>query len=141
MPIKTCRNTLVGFAAALVCGLAWAGSPHFVGAVDIFRQGNSLFVSGKVAGLGSETQVEVIVTATAVCINPGQNRPKAANKQSVSDQNTFPVQNGKAEFDLTLTAAFQPDCSPPMTVQFQGVTVTGTTVSSGSFSTTVPGTF
>ena len=39
----------------------------------------------------------------------------------------FPVQNGKADFTLTATATFQPDCSPPMTVQFTDVTVTDTT--------------
>jgi hypothetical protein len=28
----------------------------------------------------------------------------------------LPVQNGKADFTLTATASFQPDCTPPMTV-------------------------
>jgi hypothetical protein len=37
------------------------------------------------------------------------------------------VQNGKAEFSLTLTATFQPSCSPPMTVRFTNVTVTDET--------------
>ena len=68
-----------------------------------------------------------MVTATAQCINPGQNHPKAANKESVSAEGDFPVQNGKANFSLTVTATFQPDCSPPMTVIFTNVTVTDTT--------------
>jgi hypothetical protein len=55
------------------------------------------------------------VTATAECINPGQKHPKAANKESVSAEGDFPVQNDKALFSLTLTASFQPECSPPMT--------------------------
>jgi hypothetical protein len=100
-----------------------AGSPHFVGAISITRSGNSLFVSGKEAGLGNETQVHIVVTATAECINPGSNKPKAANKESLSAEGDFPVQNGKANFSLTLTATFQPDCSPPMTVRFVDVTV------------------
>jgi hypothetical protein len=33
------------------------------------------------------------------------------------------VQNGKALFDLTVTATFQPDCTPPMTLVFSNVTV------------------
>jgi hypothetical protein len=37
------------------------------------------------------------------------------------------VQNGKAEFDLSLTAHFKPECSPPMTVVFSNVTVSDTT--------------
>ncbi len=40
---------------------------------------------------------------------------------------TFPVQNGKADWTLSVTATFQPDCSPPMTVVFTDVTVTDTT--------------
>jgi hypothetical protein len=62
-----------------------------------------------------------------VCINPGGNHPKAVNKESVSAEGDFPVQNGKAEFSLTLTATFTPECSPPMTVEFRNVTVTDET--------------
>jgi hypothetical protein len=61
--------------------------------------------------------------ATALCINPGSNHPQAANKESLSSEGDFPVQNGKANFSLTLTATFQPDCSPPMTVAFTDVMV------------------
>ena len=107
--------------------VAFAGSPHFVQDVTVTRSGNSLTVSGKEAGLGNEEQVHIVLTATAACINPGQHHPKAANKESVSAAGDFPVQNGKAEFTLTATATFSPDCSPPMTVVFTDVTVTDTT--------------
>jgi hypothetical protein len=102
-----------------------AGSPHFV-SVTATREGNSITVSGKEAGLGNETQVHIEVTATAECINGGHHHPKAENKESLSAEGDFPVQNGKANFELTLTASFQPDCSPPMTVQFSNVVVTDT---------------
>ena len=115
-----------------------AGSPHFVGGISVTRDGNSLTVSGKEAGLGNEDQVHIVITATALCINPGQNHPKAANKASVSAEGDFPVQNGKANFTLTLTATFQPDCTPPMTVVFTDVTVTDTT---SGISQSFPGTF
>ena len=128
-------------AAALVASLAattaLAGSPHFV-TLSVTREGNSLIVSGKEAGLGNEDQVHIVVTATAECINPGSKHPKAANKESVSAEGDFPVQNGKAEFSLTLTATFQPDCSPPMTVRFTNVTVTDET---SGISRSFPGTF
>lgn len=118
---------------------AWAGSPHFVDStVTATRTGDSLTVSGKEAGLGDEAQVHIVVTATALCINGGGNHPKAVNKESVSAEGQFPVQNGKANFSLTLTAVFQPPCSPPMTVAFTDVTVTDTT---NGISTTLPGTF
>ncbi len=107
---------------------AWAGSPHFVDAtVTCTSSGNTLTCSGKEAGLGDEAQVHIVVSATAECINPGGNHPQAANKESVSAEGDFPVQNGKANFSLTVTATFKPDCSPPMTVVFVDVTVTDTT--------------
>lgn len=103
----------------------FAGNPHFI-SVTATRSGDTLTVSGKEAGLGNETQVHIEVTATAECINPGSKHPKAANKESVSAEGDFPVQNGKATFELTLTASFQPDCSPPMTVRFSNVIVSDT---------------
>lgn len=39
-----------------------------------------------------------------------------ANKTSVSAAADEPVQNGKADYTISVTATFQPDCSPPMTV-------------------------
>jgi hypothetical protein len=50
-------------ATCLVLGLtatsAWAGSPHFVGTPKVTQSGSTLSVSGKVAGLGNETQIHV----------------------------------------------------------------------------------
>ena len=88
------------------------------------RAGASLTVASKKAGLGSETQVNIEVSAEAACLNPGQNFPSAESKETFTAAGTFPVQNGKALFSLTLTATFQPKCSPPMTVVFGDVTVT-----------------
>jgi len=128
MPRMTLFGVLVLSALALAVPAAWAGSPHFVDdTVTATVSGNSLIVSGKEAGLGDEAQVHIVVTATALCINGGGNHPKAVNKADASSQGDFPVQNGKAEFSLTLTATFQPPCSPPMTVQWTNITVTDTT--------------
>jgi hypothetical protein len=121
---------LISISAVVAIGTqtAFAGSPHFVSnTVSVSRSDNSLTVSGKEAGLGDEAQVHIVVTATAACINPGDHHPKAANKESLSAAGDFPVQNGKAEFSLTVTATFQPNCTPPMTVVFSNVTVTDTT--------------
>jgi hypothetical protein len=126
-------------ALAIAVPVALAGSPHFVDdSVSATRSGDSLIVSGKEAGLGDESQVHIVVSATALCINPGGNHPQAANKESVSSEGDFPVQNGKANFSLTLTATFQPQCSPPMTVEYTDVTVTDTT---NNISTSLSGTF
>lgn len=110
---------------AVAAPVAWAGSPHFV-TLSATSTDNSLTVSGKEAGLGDEEQVNIVVTATAECINKGEKHPKAANKESLSEEGTFPVQNGKAIFSLSLTASFQPECAPPMSVVFSDVTVTDT---------------
>ena len=123
---------LAAIAALTLClvGLAppaFAGSPHFVGTPTLSISGDTLTVSGKEAGLGNEDQIHVVVTADAACINPGGNHPEADNKESFNAAGDFPVQNGKANFSLTVVAAFQPNCSPPMTVVWSNVVVTDTT--------------
>jgi hypothetical protein len=134
---------LVAVAAFAVFAIAsqpaFAGSPHFINsATTISRSDNTLTVSGKEAGLGDEAQVHVVLSATALCINNGGNHPKAVNKTSVNAAGDFPVQNGKADFTLSVTATFQPSCSPPMTVSFTNVSVTDTT---NGITLNIPGTF
>jgi hypothetical protein len=121
-------SILVGitFVGVLTVTGAWAGSPHFV-SCSTTTSGNTLSVDGKEAGLGDEDQITVVVTATALCINNGGQHPKAVNKADVSSSENVPVQNGKAIFSFDVTATFQPDCTPPMTVEFTDVTVCDTT--------------
>jgi hypothetical protein len=126
---RTIRATL---AAVLMLGLlvtaVAAGSPHFIKSATVVTvSGNTLTVSGKEAGLGDEEQIHVVLTAEAQCINPGDHHPRAANKASFSSEGDFPVQNGKADFSLTVTATFQPDCTPPMSVEWLSVTLVDTT--------------
>ncbi|KNX37446.1 hypothetical protein [Luteipulveratus halotolerans] len=117
---------------------AMAGSPHFIkSATSASASGDTLTVSGKEAGLGDEDQVHIVLNATALCINNGGHHPKAVNKADVTGAGDFPVQNAKADFTLSATASFQPDCSSPMTVAFTGITVTDTT---NGISLSVPGT-
>lgn len=102
--------------------VALAGSPHFV-TCAVSVSGNTLTAEGKEAGLGNETQVHIVLTAEAACVNPGNQKPQAANKQTVTAEGTFPVQNGKAVFLLEATAVFSPNCSPPMSVEFSNISV------------------
>lgn len=117
---------------------AWAGNPHFVHDIGVSRAGDSLTVSGTETGLGNETQVDIQLTANAQCINPGQHHPKADNKEALAAAGTFPVQNGRADFTLTVTATFQPNCSPPMTVVFTNIVISDV---AHNLSVSVPGTF
>jgi hypothetical protein len=114
----------------VVAAPAFAGSPHYVGTPTVTRDGDALTVSGKVAGLGDETQINVAVTADVACVNPGNNEPKAENKGATIAEGTFTVQNGKALFSVTGTGTTDPDCSPPMTLRYSNVVVT---VSGDSF--------
>ena len=121
--------TALVLTTALVAAVSNA---HFVGTPTLTSSGTTATASGKVAGLGNVEQIHVTVSGDAACINPGSKHPKAANKESFSAEGDFPVQNGKALFSLTLTATFQPDCTPPMTVQWSNLSVT-VTADDGTF--------
>jgi hypothetical protein len=109
-----------------------AGSAHFVGTPTLTQSGNVLTVSGKVAGLGNETQITTTVTADAACVNKGNNEPAAENKDAVVATGTSPVQNGKANFTVSGSATMDPSapCPSPLTIVYDNVTVT---VSGDSF--------
>jgi hypothetical protein len=119
---------LVG-AIAAISAVAIAGSPHQVGTCTVTQSGNVLTIDNcKEAGLGDESQINVTISATALCINNGGNHPKAVNKTSPTANIQVPVQNGKAEFGpVDLTATFSPSCTPPMTVQFTDISIVDTT--------------
>ncbi|MEU8619345.1 hypothetical protein [Streptomyces sp. NPDC048623] len=113
---------IVGFLAPS----AEAVSPHFVGTPSVTTSGSSLTVKGKEAGLGNQQSVDISVTADAQCVNRGNNEPSAENKEGFGATQTVPVQNGKANFNITVTATFQPKCSPPMTLVWSNVLIADT---------------
>jgi hypothetical protein len=116
------------FSAAALATPAYAGSPHFVDdKATVAVDGDTLTVTFKEAGLGDEPQVHVVLTADAACVNPGGNKPLAANKQAFTAAGDFPVQNGRAEGSLSVTAVMDPDCAPPMTVEYSNVVLTDVT--------------
>ena len=131
------RKTGIGMTAVLAVVLTSAlvaavSNAHFVGNPILSSSGNTATASGKVAGLGNVDVITVEVSGDAACINPGSKHPKAANKESFSSSEDVPVQNGKANFSVDLVATFQPDCSPPMTVQWSNLSVT-VTAADGTF--------
>jgi hypothetical protein len=118
------------FGVALVSTPAHAGSAHWVDdKVTLSQDGNTLTVAFKEAGLGDEPQVHVVLSADAACVNPGSNRPQAANKQTFTAAGDFPVQSGYAEGTLSVTAEFDPSspCPDPMTVVYSNITLTDQT--------------
>jgi hypothetical protein len=131
---------VLGIAAALATSVALAVSPHFNFASVTGVTSNSLTVSFKESGLGNSLDsVNITVNATAECINPGSQHPKATNKSSESASGTFNVSNGQATGSLTVFATnISPPCSPPMTIAWTDITVTDTTFND---TTSIPGTF
>jgi hypothetical protein len=124
-------------ASVFVVPTASAGSPHFVGATTVIRSGNSLTVHGTEAGLDTDAQIQVSISVLAACLNGGGHLPDIASTKRFRATATFAVHNGEANLSLTVTAAFQPKCSPPMSVAFGAVTVIDLT---NRISVTLPGT-
>ena len=110
-------------ALVVIVSTVAAGNAHFVGTPQLSSSGNTATASGKVAGLGNIDQIQVTVSGDASCINRGNKNPSAENKDTFSASGTFPVQNGKALFSLGLSATFQPDCTPPMRVEWSNLSV------------------
>lgn len=131
------RKSGIGIAvilglALMAAAVAAVSNAHFVGTPSLTSSGNTATASGKVAGLGNVDVITVTVTGDAACINPGSKKPQAANKESFSTDVDVPVQNGKAIFNVQLIATFQPDCTPPMSVQWSNLMVT-VTAADGTF--------
>jgi len=140
LPIGVAAIATVALTVALVASSAFAVSPHFNFANVTNVTSNSLTVSFKESGLGNSlNSVNITVTATAECINPGSHHPKAANKSSESASGTFNVSNGQATGSLTVFATnLSPNCTPPMVIAWTDVVVTDTTFND---SISIPGTF
>ena len=128
------KKMVVALVVAMLgaTGLLLAGNAHFVGVPVFTQSGDTVTVSGKVAGLGNVPQIHVVLSGDAECVNRGSNKPSADNKDTFSAEGDFPVQNGKALFVLDVTATFQPPCSPPMTVVWSNLRVT-VTADDGTF--------
>lgn len=125
--MRRLTSILAALAAVfMLTSVVAAGNAHFVGTPSISTSGGTASASGKIAGLGNIEQINVTVEAEASCINRGGKNPSAENKTTVDASGAFPVQNGKALFLLALAADFQPDCSPPMRVEWTLISVTVT---------------
>jgi hypothetical protein len=132
------RFAVLALATLAVLALAvpaQASSPHFVGTPTATRDGDTLTVSFKLAGLGNEDQT-ITLTADVACVNPGSNEPKAENKGDVIATGTFSPKNGNVVGSLSGTGTTDPSCSPPMRLRYANTTITDVTA---GISYTFPG--
>jgi hypothetical protein len=140
-------------AAALAVPVAIAVSPHFVSASGTLNANGSLTVNFKEAGLGTNQNIDYVLsgdaTATYVCVNNGGANPSAKNKTTVagpvSASGTFNSgKNGNVTASLTVNPP-PSDISCPSgqslelaSVSYTNVTLTDTTdnisVALGTFS-------
>jgi len=93
--------------AALSAPQAMAANLHFVGRPTADMEGNTVVISGKVAGLGNENitvTIEIDGEVVVLCINPGGNEPPGQNKEPFTavDSRTFvpSAKNGQFTFEI-----------------------------------------
>jgi hypothetical protein len=137
------RKLTIAFAVTLTLAITvattFAVSPHFNYATVTNVTSSSITVSFKESGLGNSlNSVNITLTGSAVCINPGSKHPKADNKTGFAVSGTFNVSNGQATGTLTGTADISPTCSGPMTIAWTDLVLTDTTFND---SVSIPGTF
>lgn len=97
-------------AALGLAAVAWADSPHWINYGDSINSSGQLICSFKEAGLGTISSTSVTCTADATatyyCVNGGNNHPKAANKETVTEPvsggGDFPVRNGQTTGSITV---------------------------------------
>jgi hypothetical protein len=74
--------------AALAVPAALATSPHFINASGALNSNGAATVSFKEAGLGTNQNINYLLSANAsatwVCVNKGGNNPSASNKTTVN---------------------------------------------------------
>lgn len=138
-------------ALALFAQAALAANPHFVRA-SATRQGQSLVVSFKEAGLGNNQTVTIQASAdfsrTDSCVNKGGKVPsdpkKTVTQGTVSKSGNFTSdKNGNITGSLTLTTSTSLQCPPGqratlISLTFSNVRVTDLT---NNVSRSISGTF
>lgn len=151
------RRIIVVLTAVIVAAAfavpALAVSPHFIRASGSLNANGSLTVSFKEAGLGTNQNINYVLsadaTATYVCVNRGGANPSAQNKTTVagpvSASGTFNSgKNGQVTASLTINPPPSDISCPPgqrlelASVSYTNVTLTDTTnnvsISVGDFS-------
>jgi hypothetical protein len=146
--IHTTQGTTVLAVAALVCmSILWARvasaqNPHFIRASGELNNDGTLTVDFKEAGLGTNQNIDYVLsadaTATYVCVNRGGANPAAANKTTVagpvSATGTFNSgKNGQVTASLTVEPPPSDIACPPgqdlqlAEVSYENVLLTDTT--------------
>jgi hypothetical protein len=147
------RRILIVLAAscvslALAVPVALADSPHFIRATGTVNSDGSLTVNFKEAGLGTNQNIDYLLsgqgTAIYVCVNRGGANPSASNKTAVagpvSATGTFNSgKNGQVTASLTVQPPFQDiGCPPGQSQELASVSYTGVVLSDTTNNVSIP---
>jgi hypothetical protein len=137
---------LAGFVMAAPAALAV--SPHFISASGTLNADGSLTVKFKEAGLGTNQNINYLLTANAtatyVCVNKGGANPSAQNKTTVSGpvSATGTFSSGKnGNVTASLTVSPPPSditCPPGQSLQLASVSYTGVTLTDTTNNVSIP---
>jgi hypothetical protein len=126
------------FATAALAVPAFADSPHFIRAAGTLNADGTVTVSFKEAGLGTNQNIDYVLsadaTATYVCVNRGGANPSAQNKTTVSGpvSATGTFSSGKnGQVTASLTVSPPPSdisCPPGQSLQLASVSYTNVTL-------------
>jgi len=92
--------TTLAAVLALSATAALAGNAHFVGTPKAGTSGSTVTASGKVAGLGDESQIHVVVAAQAACVNRGQKLPAGREQADLQLRRRLPRSERQGELQL-----------------------------------------
>jgi hypothetical protein len=113
----------LGFTVGLGAGVASAQNPHFIDSKTSLtvQSDGDLVVKFKESGVGDSLNIDYVfsaeATVTCTCVTNSGRCPKAANKQTFSEDTatggTFSPKNGSVSATLTITAPECPSGAPP----------------------------
>jgi hypothetical protein len=143
--------TLPLFLAGVVMAsapAALAQSPHFIRATGTVNNDGSLTVNFKEAGLGTNQNIDYVLsadgTATYVCVNRGGANPSASNKTAVAGPvtatGTFNSgKNGQVTASLTAQPPFRDiGCPPGQSQELASVTYTNILLTDTTNNVSIP---
>jgi len=97
-------------AAASLTAVVFAANPHFVVGPTITTSGGAATACGKIAGLGNNQTIKVVLSATATttCRNRGGNIPPGQTETVVGSTTVTSAKNGSVSFCVTTGSAANP---------------------------------
>ncbi len=128
-----------------VAAPAQAANAHFISGPTATVSGNTLTVTGSVAGLGNASGAKFTLSGDVVvssrCFTKSGNKPQAANKQetiAVSDTKTFNVRNGRTNFTFTVTPLSTLTCPKGQIAVIESVTFNNLRITGEGLNALVP---